>query len=103
MSLKFSVITVSYNSENTIEKTIKSIIAQKYPDIEYIIIDGGSTDNTVNIIKKYEQQITRWISESDQGIYDAMNKGINMASGDVISFLNSDDWYEEDIFQIVDR
>lgn len=99
MSLKFSVITVSYNSENTIEKTIKSIIAQKYPDIEYIIIDGGSTDNTVNIIKKYEQKITRWISESDQGIYDAMNKGINMASGDVISFLNSDDWYEEDIFQ----
>lgn len=99
MGLKFSVITVSYNSENTIEKTIKSVITQKYPDIEYIIIDGCSTDNTVKIIKKYERRITRWISEPDQGIYDAMNKGISLASGDVVSFLNSDDWYEEDVFE----
>lgn len=99
MSLKFSIITVAYNSEATIERTICSVITQKYPDIEYIVVDGKSTDKTVDIIKKYEYYITRWISEPDQGIYDAMNKGIEMATGDVISFLNSDDWYEKGIFE----
>lgn len=99
MNLKFSVITVAYNSETTIEKTICSVITQKYSNIEYIIVDGKSTDQTVDIIKKYEPYITKWVSEPDQGIYDAMNKGISMASGDIISFLNSDDWYEEGIFE----
>lgn len=99
MSLKFSVITVAYNSETTIEKTICSVIAQKCSNIEYIIVDGKSTDKTVDIIKRYESYITKWVSEPDQGIYDAMNKGISMASGDIISFLNSDDWYEEGIFE----
>lgn len=99
MSLKFSIITVAYNSEATIEKTICSVITQKYSNIEYIIVDGKSTDGTVDIIKKYENHITKWVSEEDQGIYDAMNKGISMASGDIISFLNSDDWYENDIFE----
>jgi len=99
MSLKFSVITVAYNSEATIEKTIRSVILQNYPNIEYIVIDGKSADQTVDIIKKYEQYITRWVSEPDQGIYDAMNKGIAMSSGDIISLLNSDDWYEEGIFE----
>lgn len=91
--MKITVITVCYNSENTIEKSIKSVINQQYDDKEYIIIDGGSTDATLDIIKKYENYITKWISEPDEGIFDAMNKGIKLATGDIIAFLNSDDWY----------
>lgn len=92
--LKISVITVSYNSSKTIEETIKSVLNQTYKDFEYIIIDGGSTDGTLDIIKRYESFFKgklKWISEKDKGIYDAMNKGINMANGDIISLLNSDD------------
>ena len=90
---KISIITVSYNASVTIADTIKSIIAQKYPNIEYIVVDGGSTDGTVDIIRKYEDHIHAWVSESDNGIYDAMNKGIAMATGDVIGILNADDIY----------
>lgn len=90
-----SIITVSYNAVSTIEQTILSVINQGFEDYEYIIIDGGSTDGTIEIIKKYQDKITYWISEPDKGIYDAMNKGIKIASGELISILNSDDWYEK--------
>lgn len=89
-----SVITVVYNSVNTIEQTILSVINQTYSNIEYIIVDGGSTDGTLDIIRKYEDKIAYWVSESDKGIYDAMNKGISFATGRLIGIINSDDWYE---------
>lgn len=91
----FTVITVCLNGEETIERTIKSVLNQQGVEVEYVIIDGGSTDNTVKIIKKYESKIAYWCSEPDGGIYEAMNKGISVARGDVISFINSDDWYAE--------
>lgn len=94
--MKISIITVTYNSEKTIGYTIKSVLSQDYQDVEYLIIDGKSSDNTINIIKqyalKYPQKI-KWISEKDNGIYDAMNKGITMATGDIIGILNSDDFF----------
>lgn len=90
---KISVLTVVFNSKNELEKTIKSIIDQNYPKLEYIIIDGGSTDSTLAIIKKYESRITTWVSEKDHGIYDAMNKGINLATGDWINFMNAGDTF----------
>ena len=86
-----SVVTVSYNAVSTIEQTILSVINQTYPHIEYIIIDGGSTDGTVDIIKKYADKIVYWVSESDKGIYDAMNKAIDVASGDYVNFINAGD------------
>jgi len=86
-----SIITVVYNSELYIEKTIQSIINQSYANIEYIIVDGGSSDTTIEIIKKYQKFIAKWISEKDNGLYDAMNKGINMASGNYLWFINSGD------------
>jgi glycosyltransferase involved in cell wall biosynthesis len=86
-----SIITVVYNSEAFIEKTILSIINQTYQNIEYIIIDGGSTDRTIEIIQKYGKSITRWISQKDKGLYDAMNKGLQMARGDYVWFINSGD------------
>lgn len=91
--MKISLITVCYNSAKTIEDTIKSVVVQSYPNIEYIIIDGGSTDGTIDIIKKYSDKIFKFISEPDQGIYDAMNKGIHLATGEVIGIINSDDFY----------
>lgn len=105
---KISVITVVYNSERYIEKTINSIINQTYPNIEYIIIDGGSTDGTIAIIKKYEEYLTKWISEIDDGLYYAMNKGIKTATGDYIWFINSgDEIYTEntaeDIFSSINQ
>ncbi|WP_182186198.1 glycosyltransferase family 2 protein [Pectinatus frisingensis] len=90
-SIKISIITVSYNVVRTIEQTIQSIVNQTYDNIEYIIIDGGSTDGTVDIIKKYEDKIANWVSEPDNGIYDAMNKGIDMATGEYIYFIGADD------------
>jgi glycosyltransferase involved in cell wall biosynthesis len=93
--VKISIITVSYNSEQTIEDTILSVINQSYKNIEYIIIDGASTDSTHSILNKYQNQISKIISEKDHGIYDAMNKGILAATGDVIGILNSDDMYAD--------
>ena len=86
-----SVITVSYNAVATIEQTILSVINQTYPNIEYIIIDGGSKDGTIDIIRKYADQIAYWVSEPDEGIYDAMNKGIKIATGEWINFMNCGD------------
>ena len=97
--MKVSIITAAYNAEKTIEDTIKSILKQSYTDIEYIIVDGCSKDRTVDIIKKYEPEFKgrlKWISEKDKGIYDAMNKGIRMATGDIIGILNSDDFFTSD-------
>jgi len=91
--LKVSIITVSFNSVKTIECTINSVLSQDFPEIEYIVVDGGSSDGTVNIIQKYQNRIGKWVSEKDRGMYDAMNKGIAMATGDVIGILNSDDVY----------
>lgn len=91
--MKVSIITVAYNSESTIEDTIQSVINQSYADIEYIIVDGQSSDATDTIIKKYKEQISTYVSEPDRGIYDAMNKGVALATGDVIGILNSDDFY----------
>lgn len=88
-----SIITVCYNSEKTIQSTINSVLNQTYPNIEYIIVDGGSTDNTIEIIKNNSKFITKWISEPDNGIYDAMNKGIKMSEGKLIATLNADDCY----------
>lgn len=92
-TLKVSVITVCYNSAHTIEETIQSVVKQNYGNIEYLIIDGGSTDGTLDILKKYQVPMMKVVSESDNGIYDAMNKGISLASGDIIGFLNADDLF----------
>jgi glycosyltransferase involved in cell wall biosynthesis len=94
--LKISIITVCYNSEKTIERTIKSVLAQKYYNIEYIIIDGGSKDSTIQIIEKYRSSIHQFISEKDHGIYDAINKGITISTGDIVGILNSDDIFSND-------
>lgn len=92
--MKISIITVCFNSEQTVEDTINSVLYQSYKNYEYIIVDGKSTDNTVNIIKKYEPLFNgklKYISEKDSGLYDAMNKGIKIASGDIIGIINADD------------
>ena len=89
--MKVTIITVCYNSEKTIEKTILSVLNQTYSNIEYIIIDGMSFDNTVSIIQTYENTVSKWISEPDSGLYDAMNKAISISTGSIIGILNSDD------------
>lgn len=96
-----SIVTVVFNGEKYLEETILSVITQAYDNFEYIIIDGGSTDGTIDIIKKYEDRIDYWVSEADKGIYYAMNKGIEAASGEFIAFINADDWYEKDILKNV--
>ncbi|MBD5322489.1 MAG: glycosyltransferase [Bacteroides sp.] len=90
---KITVVTVCYNAVNEIEKTIQSVINQTYPDMEYIIMDGGSTDGTVDIIRKYADRIDYWVSERDGGIYEAMTKGIEHATGDYINFMNAGDTF----------
>jgi glycosyltransferase involved in cell wall biosynthesis len=90
--MKVSVITVCKNSEKTIEAAIQSLLTQTYPQIEYIVIDGASTDRTPAILETYHDRITHLISEPDNGIYAAMNKGIQIATGDLLYFLNSDDY-----------
>lgn len=94
--MKISLITVTFNSDRTLCDTIQSVISQHFTNIEYIIVDGSSQDNTIEIIKKYEplfQGRLKWISEKDNGLYDAMNKGIHMATGDIVGIINSDDFY----------
>jgi glycosyltransferase involved in cell wall biosynthesis len=100
--MKISIITVCYNSAKTLEKTIQSVLAQSDTNIEYIIIDGKSKDGTLDIIRKYESNISKWISEPDNGLYDAMNKGISLATGDLIGILNSDDvFYDKNVLKKV--
>ena len=98
---KISIVTPSYNQGEFIEEAILSVINQNYPNLEYIIIDGGSTDNTVEIIKKYEKQITYWVSESDQGQSHAISKGLAKCTGDIFSWINSDDYYSEGALKVV--
>lgn len=88
-----TVITVVFNGARTVEQTIQSVLAQSYANIEYIIVDGGSTDGTLDILRKYDQYIDYWVSAQDAGIYDAMNKGIALANGEFIGMLNSDDFF----------
>lgn len=96
-----SIITVVYNGAKTLEQTIQSVLNQTHENIEYIIIDGGSTDGTLKIIDKYKEHITYWVSEPDKGLYDAMNKGIRMAKGELIGMINSDDWYEPNAIELI--
>ena len=101
---KISIITVCFNSEKTISKTIESVLQQNYDNYEYIIIDGKSTDNTMAIVKKYSEKFSermKYISEKDTGIYNAMNKGIKMCTGDIIGIINSDDYYGKDTLKFV--
>lgn len=102
--MKISIITATYNSAQTLGQTIESVIRQTYPDIEYIVVDGASTDGTQQIVQRYESQLRgkmKWLSEKDGGIYDAMNKGIQMATGDIVGILNSDDYFTSD--DIIER
>ncbi|MCA4895454.1 MAG: glycosyltransferase [Cytophagales bacterium] len=94
-----SIITVVFNGEKSIERTINSIINQTYPQVEYIVVDGGSTDGTIDIIEKYQHNINYWKSEPDKGISDAFNKGIAQATGDIVGFVNADDWYNSDTIE----
>ena len=97
---KFSVITVTYNAESVLEATIQSVISQTYHHVEYIIVDGASKDGTLAVIDRYKGRITRVVSEPDKGLYDAMNKGIKLATGDYLCFLNAgDSFYEDDTLQ----
>lgn len=106
MHFTFSIITATYNSEKTLERTIKSVLNQSYKNFEYIIIDGNSSDRTLSIVKEYEAEFSsrnisfKYISESDKGIYDAWNKGIELATGDWISFLGSDDYYLQNALEL---
>lgn len=99
----FSIITVVKNGDKYLEKSIKSVLAQKYKNHELIIIDGGSTDKSLKIINKYKKKISYWCSEKDKGIYDAMNKGIKKAKGNIIGILNSDDKYTKEALSIVNK
>ena len=93
--MKFSIITVVYNGESFISDCIRSVITQSYPKVEYIVIDGGSTDGTIERIKSFGAAIDKFISEKDLGIYDAMNKGLSMATGDIVGILNADDFFSD--------
>lgn len=93
--MKVSIITVVYNNKETIHDAIDSVLSQTYKNIEYIVVDGASTDGTVDIVKHYGDKIAHFISEKDDGLYDAMNKGIKLATGDIVGILNSDDFYKD--------
>lgn len=105
--MKISVVTVTFNSAATVRDTIESVLKQEYSDYEYLVIDGGSKDNTVDIIKEYEPKFggrMKWISEKDKGMYDGINKGFRMATGDVVGIINSDDFYHRtDVFDIINK
>jgi len=102
--MKLSIITSVYNNQETIKDAIDSVLGQTYKNIEYIVVDGGSSDGTVDIVKSYGDKINKFVSEKDKGIYDGLNKGIALATGDVIAFLHSDDLYESDsVVQIIAR
>ena len=102
--MKISIVTPVYNAVNTIEKTIQSVINQNHEsELEYIVIDGGSSDGTIEIINRYLDKIDIFISEKDRGTYDAMNKGITHATGDIIGIINADDWYNHGAFKVVEN
>lgn len=90
--MKLSIITINYNNREGLRKTIESVVAQTTREFEYIVIDGGSTDGSVDVIKEFSDYIDYWVSEPDKGIYNAMNKGVKVAHGDYCQFLNSGDW-----------
>jgi glycosyltransferase involved in cell wall biosynthesis len=94
--MKVSIITVAFNAARTITNTLESVAAQSHPDIEHIVVDGASKDGTLDIIKRHENRVAQFVSEPDRGIYDAMNKGIGLATGEVVGFLNADDVYADD-------
>ncbi len=96
---KISIVTPSYNQGHFIKQTIQSVLNQQYPNLEYIIIDGGSTDNTIEIIKKYEKHLKYWVSEPDKGQANAINKGLQLCTGDIFNWLNSDDYLEQGALQ----
>lgn len=99
--MKLTIITITYNAEQFLERTIQSVANQRVQDFEYLIIDGGSKDGTLQIIKNHEKSVTRWISEKDKGIYDAMNKGLELASGDFVWFMNAGDQIHDN--QVVEK
>lgn len=98
---KISIVTPNYNKGDFLENTIKSVLSQNYPNLEYIIIDGGSTDNSVDIIKKYQDQLSYWVSEPDKGMYDALRKGFAHSTGEIMAWIGSDDMYHPNSFNIV--
>jgi glycosyltransferase involved in cell wall biosynthesis len=95
---KISIVTVNYNGAEYLERTIKSVLDQRYPNLEYIIIDGGSTDNSIEIIRKYESRLVYWKSEPDQGMYDALQKGFKKTTGEIMGWINSDDLFHQNAF-----
>ena len=100
--MKYSIITVNYNNKEGLRKTIESVVRQTYRDFEFIVIDGGSTDGSTDILKEYDEQINYWVSEKDSGIYNAMNKGIKKSIGDYLIFMNSGDcFYQNDVLETV--
>lgn len=98
---KITVVTPVYNGAKYLEKTINSVLGQSYPNLEYMIIDGGSIDGTIDIIKKYEGKLSYWVSEKDDGIYSAIQKGFDRATGEIMAWINSDDYYSEHCFETV--
>jgi glycosyltransferase involved in cell wall biosynthesis len=99
--MKITIITVVYNGAATVRDSIESVLNQTYPDIEYIVIDGNSTDNTAEVVRSYGSRITRFVSEPDKGLYDAINKGLRLATGDVVGLINADDFYKHN--QVVEK